>query len=191
MESTGAGGVAALDRPPWLPAAGADAVWQAGGGVVGFRELRRSLGRGKVARNWSEGGRGGAARARWRCSARPERRRAEKEMMMAWLHIKRGRLLDEHEDDLDDARQLPASLAHAQRPRGVRVRGCVFLNPAWCMPGRGVRAKERGGGPTAVHGPPRRCRGQPYTVASRGRHVAHARRTGHDDGVRCVTFYST
>jgi ribulose 1,5-bisphosphate carboxylase large subunit-like protein len=44
MESTGAAGVAALDRPPWLLAAGADAVWQAGGGVVGFRELRRSLG---------------------------------------------------------------------------------------------------------------------------------------------------
>jgi ribulose 1,5-bisphosphate carboxylase large subunit-like protein len=44
MESTGASGMAALDRPSWLPAAGADAVWQAGGGVVGFRELRWSLG---------------------------------------------------------------------------------------------------------------------------------------------------
>jgi hypothetical protein len=39
--STGVGGVAALDRPSWLPAAGAGAVWQAGGGVVTFSELRR------------------------------------------------------------------------------------------------------------------------------------------------------
>jgi hypothetical protein len=31
-------------------------------------------------------------------------RRAEKKTMMAWLHIKRERLLDEHEDELDDAR---------------------------------------------------------------------------------------
>jgi hypothetical protein len=39
--------VAALDRPPWLPAAGAGAVWQAGGGVVMFSEQpRRKAARG-------------------------------------------------------------------------------------------------------------------------------------------------
>jgi hypothetical protein len=59
-----------------------------------------------------------------------------------------------------------------------------------------VYGGRRGGDPTAVRGPPRSCRGQPYAGTSRGRHVAgaaaaRARRAGRGDGVSYLSLYST